>query len=113
MTEFISPYVDSVRVSGKLSAVGSSAPVVASQRMANSVVNIDMLGVLAEGLVGNEAIISGTGNNTTVVNTSLLQTANPSYSYLAGTNNLQATAEQIRKGADLRSLGFVVVNVEE
>lgn len=108
-----SEYVDSVRVSGKLSAVGSSTPVVASQRMVNSVVNIDMLGVLAEGVAGNKAIISGTGNNTTVVNTSLLQTANPYYSYLAGTNNLQATAEQIRKGADLRSLGFLVVNVEE
>ena len=106
-------YVDSVRVSGKMSAIGSNTPIIASQKMVNSVVNVDMSGVLSEGSAGNKQVISGNGNNTTVVNTSLLQSANPSFYYLPGASNLRATTAQIKTGADLRSLGFLVVNVEE
>lgn len=108
-------YVDSVRVDGKLMSSGNYTPNISSQRILNSVINVDMSGLACSGNTGNKAIIGGTGDKTTVVNTSLLASGNPNFTYTAGSNNLQATSSEtgsrITVGADLRSLGFLVVNV--
>ena len=110
-------YADSVRIDGKLMCSGSALPTVSSQKMLNSVVNVDLSGLACSNISGNKALIGGSGDNTTVVNTSILATGNPNFTYTAGSGNLLATSSEIGSritvGADLRSLGFLVVNAEE
>lgn len=100
---------DSIRLVGK-AHMGESCnyanTMIAAGRMSNSVIDFDMteFGELS----GSYNAIGVTSNNTTVINSALLP-ANVSIP----TGYLSAPSSQaMRTGADLRSLGFTVVNVE-
>lgn len=108
---------DSVRIIGKATPASSESPTdfrICSNRVYNSVIDFDFSAfVYPEGTTGTVNIIGGAGDNTTVINTEKINVSgHPRYNIPAG--YLQATStEQMKKGADLRSLGFLVVNVEE
>lgn len=108
--------LDSLRIAGKATPADPSNPPtfrISSQRIVNSVVDFDLTEFsFPEGTTGTVTVWSSDNNNTCVVNSEKLQVAG--YQKLvAPANVIQATTAQIRNGADLRSLGFLVVNVEE
>ena len=100
---------DSVRASGKVVA-GESATYCTTMFGAlactNSVFDVDVTSFVN---AGSANIIGGSSSNTTVINSALLpsQISVPS-GYLSS-----PSSQAIRTGNDLRSLGFLVVNVEE
>lgn len=103
---------DSIRLHGK-AHMGESCTyantMIAAGKMTNSVVDFDMteFDEMSGGSSSYNAI-GGTSNNTTVINSALL----PS-NVVVPTGYLSAPSSQaMRTGADLRSLGFLVVNVE-
>ena len=104
---------DSIRLVGKAHMGESCAyanTMIAAGKMTNSAVDFDMteFGEMSGGSSSYNAI-GGTSNNTTVINSALL----PS-NVVVPTGYLSAPSSQaMRTGADLRSLGFTVVNVEE
>lgn len=108
---------DSVRLIGKAVPADKTSPQdfrICSQRMFNSVIDFDMSAfVYPETTTGTSNIVGGTGDNTTVINKSKINVSGyPRYVIPSG--YLQATStEEMKIGADLRSLGFLVVNVEE
>ena len=109
--------IDSVRLIGKAVPANKSAPVdfkISSQKLYNSVIDFDMSAfVYPEGTTGTTNILAGAGDNTTVINKSKINVSGYSR-YVIPAGYLQATStEQMKIGADLRSLGFLVVNVEE
>lgn len=101
---------DSIRLVGK-AHMGESCTyantMLAAGRMSNSVIDFDMTEF---GEISNSFnAIGGTSNNTTVINSALLPA-----NVAIPTGYLSAPSSQaMRTGADLRSLGFTVVNVEE
>lgn len=107
---------DSVRLIGKaVPASGSTADFkISSQKMYNSVIDFDMSAfVYPEGTTGTTNILGGSGDNTTVINTEKINVSGyPRYTIPTGYLHATST-EQMKIGADLRSLGFLVVNVEE
>lgn len=107
---------DSVLLVGK--AVPASNPPkdfkICTTGMYNSAIDFDMSAfVYPEGTTGTTNIIAGNGDNTTVINKSNINVSGyPRYAIPTG--YLQATStEKMKIGTDLRSLGFLVVNVEE
>ena len=69
--------------------------------------------VYPEGTTGTVNILGGNGDNTTVINTEKINASGyPRYNIPTGYLLATSTA-QMKNGADLRSLGFLVVNVEE
>jgi hypothetical protein len=106
---------DSVRLIGK--AVPASNPPkdfkFCTTKMYNSVIDFDMSAfVYPEGTTGTTNIIAGNGDNTTVINKSNINVSGYSR-YTIPTGYLQATStEEMKIGAGLRSLGFLVVNVK-
>lgn len=109
-------YCDSVRIIGKaVPASGSTYDFkICTNKMINSVIDFDMSAyVYPEGTTGTANIVGGTGDNTTVINTANINVSGyPRYTIPAG-YLLATSTEQMKIGADLRSLGFLVVNVEE
>lgn len=108
---------DSVRVIGKAVPANSSSPQdfkISSQKLYNSVIDFDMSAfVYPEGTTGTTNILGGTGDNTTVINTEKINVEGY-HRYTIPSGYLLATStEEMKIGADLRSLGFLVVNVEE
>lgn len=107
---------DSVRLIGKAAPANVSSPQdfrFCANKMYNSVIDFDMSAfVYPEGTTGTQSIVGGNGDNTTVINKSKINVSGYSR-YTIPTGYLQATTEQMTVGSDLRSLGFLVVNVEE
>lgn len=107
---------DSVRLIGK--AVPASNPPkdfrFCTTKMYNSVIDFDMSAfIYPDTTTGTTTVLGGNGDNTTVINTSNINVSGYSR-YVIPAGYLQATStEQMKVGADLRSLGFLVVNVEE
>lgn len=107
---------DSVRLIGK--AVPASNPPkdfkICTAKMYNSVIDFDMSAfIYPEGTTGTTNILAGAGDNTTVINTEKINVEGYRR-YTIPSGYLQATStEEMKIGADLRSLGFLVVNVEE
>lgn len=108
---------DSVRVIGKATPASSGSPTdfrICSNRVYNSVIDFDLSAfVYPNTTTGTANVVGGSGDNTTVINTEKINVSGyPRYTIPTG--YLQATSTaQMKNGADLRSLGFLVVNVEE
>lgn len=108
---------DSVRLIGKAVPANSSSPrdfKICTSRMYNSVIDFDMSAfVYPEGTTGTTNIIAGNGDNTTVINKSNINVSGyPRYTIPTG-YLLASSTEEMKIGSDLRSLGFLVVNVKE
>ena len=104
---------DAVRVKGKMKLPQGATPAAASywvpvMAITNSVFEVDMTD-FAGIESGSSNLIGGTGDNTTVVNWSLV----PDEGHLLLNGYLKATNSQMTVGSELRSLGFSVVNIEE
>ena len=108
--------LDSIRISGKATPadpnnLGSFK--ISNQKLINSVVDFDLTEwSYPEGTTGTVSIIVSDGNNTTVANAEKLQVAGYQ-KLIIPSGIIQATTAQIRNGDNLRSLGFLVANVEE
>lgn len=108
---------DSVRLIGKAVPASSTSPQdfrFSNQKMYNSVIDFDMTAfIYPDTTTGTTTVLGGSGDNTTVINKSKIN-GSGYQRYTIPTGYLQATStEQMKVGADLRSLGFLVVNVEE
>ena len=111
--------LDSVRAVGTMKIpVGSDPPAPTDGiwtygKATNSVFDIDMTDFNYAGISGNsKGIFGSAGDNTTVINWN--KVPHESSADYTATGYLKATStEEMKIGADLRSLGFLVVNVEE
>lgn len=104
--------IDSVRVSGKMvsppDSYSTRGTYWSPRRATNSVFNVDMTGMNISPSSAVQALLAN-GDNTTVVNWDLITDT----THMSLSGYLKATAEQMTVGSELRSLGFLVVNVEE
>ena len=106
--------IDSVRVNGKMvsppDAYSSrNVPFWTYRTMTNSVLNIDMRSLHIDPAAMSQMLIAGNGDNTTVVNWDLITDTD----HMSLNGYLKATNSQMTVGSELRSLSFLVVNVEE
>ena len=111
--------LDSVRVVGAMKIpVGSTPPFPLSGiwtygKATSSVFDIDMTDYNYTGIsVNPQGLFGSSGDNTAVINWDKVPHEEASGGYTAS-GYLKATTAQMTVGADLRSLGFMVVNVQE
>lgn len=101
-----------IRLTGKMKfethPVTNAGKFISTGKMMYSVIDFDLTDYDYSG--GNSSYIINTGDNTSVINTELIPRFGTT---LTASSYINATTEQIRNGAALRSLGFSVVNVGE
>lgn len=104
--------IDSVRVRGKMvsppNAYSARGTYWSPRKATNSVFNVDMTGMNITPSAAQQTLLAS-GDNTTVVNWDLITDT----THMTLTGYLKATTAQMTVGADLRSLGFMVVNIQE
>ncbi len=107
---------DSLLIEGKIKIPSDGSPFIADKMLSNgslknSVVNLDLTDfVFDPSTSAASRALFNSGDNTTVVNWELIPHEVEKYT-LSG--YLKAQTSEMTVGADLRSLGFMVVNVEE